>query len=161
MRLLIDSRVNVNQSVLLDHYMYFPERTPLQAACEIGYVEGVELLLGSGADVNSPARHGSTALQFAVIGGHIGTAVLLIERGAHINAPGSKLNGRTALEGAAEHGRIDMLQLLINAGACNNGRDNQYLRSIRLAAMKGHLAVKNLLESLFDRQGVDPMGPLS
>jgi ankyrin repeat protein len=59
MKLLIDAGVNTNQSALLGHHMMFPERTPLQAACEIGYVEGVQLLLDRGAHVNSPAMsHG-------------------------------------------------------------------------------------------------------
>jgi ankyrin repeat protein len=149
MKLLIDAGVDINQPALMVHHMRFPERTPLQAACEIGYVEAVQLLLDRGANVNSPAtgRHGATAFQFAAIGGHIGIAILLINQGADINACGSKLNGRTALEGAAEHGRVDILQLLVNAGACTSGSSENYSRAIRLAGMNGHFTAKATLES--------------
>lgn len=62
-------------------------------------------------------RGGVTALQLAAIGGYVGIALLLLEKGADVNAPAAKFHGRTALEGAVEHGRIDMLKLLHNAGA--------------------------------------------
>jgi len=41
----------------------------------------------------------------------------LLDSGADVNAAGCFHFGRTALEGAAEHGRIDILQLLLNEGA--------------------------------------------
>ncbi len=54
----------------------------------------------------------------------------------------------SAIEGAAEHGRVDMVQLLLNAGVERSmQRDSQYQKAISLAAEHGHLAVRKLLES--------------
>ena len=41
---------------------------------------------------------------------------MLLDAGAHVNAQAALEYGRTALEGAAEHGRIDMVKLLLNSG---------------------------------------------
>jgi ankyrin repeat protein len=60
-----------------------------------------------------------------------------------VNAAPAIEEGRTALEGAAEHGRIDLLQLLINAGADTNS--SQCTRALKLAATYGHDAVCRLL----------------
>jgi ankyrin repeat protein len=72
----------------------------------------------------------------------------LLEYGADVNALGAKPDGRTALEGAAEYGRIDMVQLLLNAGA-NIFADgqSQYESAVRRASKNGHRAVQRLLES--------------
>jgi ankyrin repeat protein len=65
---------------------------------------------------------------------------------ADINAPGAQRHGRTALEGAAEHGRIDMVQFLLSSGAETSGEGTkQYLRAIRLAKTKGHVEVVTIL----------------
>ena len=60
-----------------------------------------------------------------------------------MNAAPAAWEGRTALEGAAEHGRIELLQLLINARADTNS--SQYIRALKLAATNGHDAVCRLL----------------
>jgi ankyrin repeat protein len=59
--------------------------------------------------------------------------------------------GRTALEGAAEHERIDMVQLLLDAGAAieEDGRP-QYDNALKLAARNGHMALRRLLVSYHD-----------
>ena len=70
-----------------------------------------------GADVNAPpaVRGGATALQLAAIGGYIGIVVVLLDNGANVFASAARMNGRTAREGAPEHGRIDMIKVLFNA----------------------------------------------
>ncbi|OGE51855.1 hypothetical protein PENARI_c012G01603 [Penicillium arizonense] len=113
----------------------------------------VKVLLDAGADINRPASShvrlsfgGGTALQFAAIKGYIGIARKLLAKGADVNAKKSLRNGRTALEGAAEHGRIDMLQLLLNEGASieGNGR-HQYIRAIKLAEDNAEFGAAKLL----------------
>lgn len=61
------------------------------------------------------------------------------------------MGGRTALEGAAEHGRLDMVQLLINAGADSHlpGRQ-RYRTAATLAVQEGHIAVANILRARFE-----------
>lgn len=88
--------------------------TALQAAISYSRLGIVEILLEQGADVNAPPaeRDGITALQAAAKHGFIELAVKLIERGASPAASTSQ--GKTAIDFAAEKGRLDMLQLLIN-----------------------------------------------
>ena len=93
-------------------------------------------------------RGGGTALQLAAIGGYIPIACKLLSLGADPNAPASKVNGRTALEGAAEHGRLDMVKVLLNGGAGSRpDHDAQVASAIALAMDKGHLPICELLES--------------
>ena len=130
------------------------KRTPLQRAAELGNLEIVEILVNRGADVNGPAaaRGGGTALQLAVIGCYIQVACRLLSLGANVNAPGSKGNGRTALEAAAEHGRLDMVQILFNAGAAARRSDwGQITHAITLAKGNGHFGVCDLLEAQGNR----------
>jgi ankyrin repeat protein len=126
--------------------------TALQIASRDGNIGIAELLLKSGADVNSPPAEnfGATALQFAALGGYLGVTSLLIDMGADINALPAKIDGRTALEGAAEHGRIDMVQLLKSSGAEISGdEDGQYKRALTRAFENGHHATWRLLQSYF------------
>ena len=132
----------------------FPARlgvkpTPSQRAAELGNLEIVDILVNRGADVNAPAtaRGGGTALQLAVIGCYVPVACRRLSLGANVNAPGSMANGKTALEAAAEHGRLDMVQILFNAGAASGGSDQgQITDAIALAKANGHLGVCDLLE---------------
>lgn len=52
-------------------------------------------------------------------------AVRLLERGADVCAPAALRHGRTAINGAAEHGQFEMVQLLLNAYG-----DHEDLRSV-------------------------------
>lgn len=74
-------------------------------------------LLQRGADVNGrPAtRGGGTALQFACIAGDCNIAAMLLKHGADLGARPSQIHGRWPLEAAAEHGRLEMIQLLWDA----------------------------------------------
>lgn len=140
------------------------KRTPLQRAAEIGSTETIQLLYNRGADVNAtPARTGGgTALQLAAIGGYIPVAIQLLSLKADVNAPGSKANGRTALEGAAEHGRLDMVKVLLNAGAGAGSRESEQKKltnAIALAEENEHFAVCDLLrDHLADRLRQDRQG---
>ena len=135
------------------------KRTPLQKAAELGNTKTVTLLIDSGADVNAPAAHagGGTSLQLAAIGGYIPVACKLLNHKADVNAPASKVNGRTALEGAAEHGRLDMIRLLLNAGAGSGpGGEGQVANAIALARENGFSYICDLLEAHFHlREGQD------
>jgi hypothetical protein len=74
-----------------------------------------------------------------------------------VNETPAKYNGRTALQGAAEYGRIDMLQLLLDEGALNVGEgEPQYRKAIELAERNGHNAAVRLLRSWKDSVSLSP-----
>lgn len=141
-RVLLDHGVDVNAGPM-GRYEEQGPRTALQAAAGTGNLELVRCLLEAGADVESkvcsPKEEG-TALQFAAIAGSVSVVTALIQEGADIKAPAMGRYGRTALEGAAEHGRLDTVQLLINMGAEMTGS-----RALVFARREGHDGVVALL----------------
>ena len=128
--------------------------TVLQLAALNGAIDIVKLLLDRGADVNEPPRkNGGTALQIASWKGFLSLASLLIERGADVNAPRAMGEGQTAVEFAAQHGRYDIVCLLLKNGLnlINDG-NTQYVTALRLAEERGNMAIKELLELHFTKQ---------
>lgn len=64
---------------------------------------------------------------------------ILLQAGADINAPLSSWEGRTAIEGAAENGRLDTVSCLLEAGADIQGKLNtNYRRTVYRAWKHGH-----------------------
>jgi ankyrin repeat protein len=82
-----------------------------------------------------------TALQFAAIAGSMSVVTTLVQAGADVNAPVICGWGRTAIEGAAEHGRLDIVQFLLDLGVEASGS-----RAMQLARKEGHDGVVALLE---------------
>jgi ankyrin repeat protein len=148
-RLLLDHGANVNAAPLA--HLFDTPRTAMQAAAGNSDVSMVRFLLEAGADVESESTsedeqahaypEQGTALQFAAIAGSVSIVTLLIEKGANVFAPAMGDDGRTALEGAAEHGRLDIVQLLLNLGVEVTGS-----RAIQFAREEGHDGVVALLE---------------
>ncbi|KAI0547932.1 hypothetical protein F4679DRAFT_597153 [Xylaria curta] len=144
-RLLLQKGAEVNEPA-----RFGIMRTPLQKAAELNNVEIITLLLENGAEVNAPPAllGGATALQFTAIHGNCELAMTLLEHGARLDVPPSKgPDGRWPLEGAAENGRLDMIQLLWDA---NNGPfdDKQCQKAMRLAEYYGHLGCRDLIKKL-------------
>lgn len=81
------------------------------------------------------------------MGGQTGIARLLIEHGADLNALGSKRGGRTTLEGAAEYGRLDMAQMILELGFDTIGRRGRtaYVMAVVYANKRGHFTVENMI----------------
>jgi ankyrin repeat protein len=130
-------------------YIHACDHSVLKQAAIEGSLEITRLLLNSGADVevtedadDSTTRTSTrtTALQYAAIGGHLSVVHELVSRGADVNAPAWSDYQRTALEGAAENGRLDTVQFLINMQA-----NVHTTRALQFARKEGHEAVVALL----------------
>ncbi|OKO97518.1 hypothetical protein PENSUB_10312 [Penicillium subrubescens] len=120
--------------------------TPLQAAVKHQFVQ-VATELAKSADV-------ATALQIASLRGYIGI-VQLLDLGADVNEGPAKRNGRTALQGAAEYGRIDMLHMLLDKGPLVVGdAKRSYHKAVDLAERNGHMAAAKILRHF--RRTVEP-----
>ncbi|KAI0892805.1 hypothetical protein F4806DRAFT_223058 [Annulohypoxylon nitens] len=151
--LLIRNKAEVNEPA-----QFGIRRTPLQRAVEKNDISMVNSLILEGADVNAlPAIfNGATALQLAAIQGNIKMANLLIHHGALPSIrPPLGVRGRWPLEGAAEHGRFDMIEFLW--GAPGSFIDNEQVRrAMRLAEINGHGGCKLKIQELameFPRNG--------
>ena len=149
--------------------------TALMVALEMGYIEIAKLLIDAGAYVNAQDYYGDTALMLASGGGHPEIVKLLIEAGADVNAvtiaivggysrrtifggyvhkDWETLGGYTALMAASEMGHIDIVKLLIEAGANVNAMteegtmfavDDAGLTALMYASREGHIDIVKLL----------------
>lgn len=88
-----------------------------------------------------------SALQGAAIKGDLQIARLLLKYHADDNAAAAPEKGRTAVEGAAEHGRMDMVRLLLNAGARPDPVSG-FSRAIKLADKNDHYVIGDLLKEV-------------
>jgi ankyrin repeat protein len=108
---LIDQRQgfnhNVNETDLYGH-------TPLYHASTRGHIKCVDVLLGSGADIDT-VFEGS--LHRTIYYGHIDIVQMLIEAGVDIN---KRFNGYTPLHTAVYKENIDIIRLLLDYGADKN-----------------------------------------
>lgn len=140
--------------------------TALQASCarraktsqeEQRQKKTISLLLDSGADINAPPARigGMTALQRAAENGDFAAQEMLFP-GADVNAPPCQLRYHkdrvapvdtgTALDRAAENGRLDMVHFLLNWNAVSHHRgDTGYDGAIQVAEMRGHHMVAELI----------------
>ena len=119
---------------------------PLIEAVRTGNVEQVRALLGDGADPNTPATNGSTALQWAAHREDVRAAELLVRAGARPEV--ANRYGATALLEAATTGNAAMLRVLLDAGADPNTAMPEGETPLMRAARAGRAdAVELLLAS--------------
>lgn len=142
----------------------FAGLTALQAVCTFDAINPeehtrksniVKRLLGHTASPSSlvnaaPAPgFGHTALQTAAMRGDLDVALLLLVHGADVNAPPCEMSDRSAasaLDLAADFGRLDMVQLLLNVNALSSERgETGYQGAIQNAESGGYFAIANLM----------------
>ena len=93
--------------------------TPLLQASRAGDAPMVDILLQAGADPARSHPEGETPLMAAARAGSVPAARLLLTRGADVNAADSFQNA-TALMWASSEGHLEMVDLLLEAGANPN-----------------------------------------
>ena len=118
--------------------------TALMRAAEHGHSEIVKLLLEHGADVRTSSNFSWSALSYAVCTNHAETIELLISAGGDVNQRAGGFSGSaTPLELAASRGFLDLMEVLVKAGAQINCETCHVLEA---ASQAGELeAVKLLL----------------
>jgi ankyrin repeat protein len=120
---------------------------PLHLAAYFGQVEAIELLLDVGTEVDARSTNElrNTPLHAAVASGERGrpAAVLLVERGADVNA--TQHGGWTALHAAAQNGDAALAALLLERRANVNARNDGGQTPLVLAEEAGQLEVAELL----------------
>lgn len=154
--------------------------TALHLAAEDGHTEIIECLLAHGANTEASAKYGITALHSAILFGHSNPVEALLAGGAqteaNITMPISRdlpypypkrtpkgrgryrhfTTGHTALHLAARNGEVEILKILLVAGAQTEAEDETGNRPLHCAARSGHLeTVKVLLAGGAEMEAVD------
>lgn len=75
-------------------------------------------------------------------------ACLLLDNSADVFAPRAKILGRTALEGATEHRRLDMIKLLWNATDGAGFHENECKIATAHANRQGHDHIMEYIQEL-------------
>lgn len=114
--------------------------TALSAAAENGDLEIVRLLL------NYRAKGTSGALQVAAWCGHTDVMQLLLSEGADVNAASLRLSDdtqQTGLQAASSKGDLDIVRLLLDAGALTdiNPSVDEVGTALQFSAMEGHFDI--------------------
>lgn len=119
--------------------------TPLHLAAFFGRTDAVERLLAGGADIAATSRNSltNTPLHAAVAGGHIETAMRLIERGAPVQVGDS--GGHTPLHIAAEAGYASLVKALLDRGADPHAVDAEDKTPLSRAAARNHNDVIDII----------------
>lgn len=163
-QLLLDAGAEVN---VVDQY----NDSPLRAAASAGNSEVVKILQKAGSNPNQLGSGTRSALFEAAIHGHNRIVQSLLQGGAQVEAAtlGSRLShlsgylmdveGVTPLIAAAEGGHLDVVRLLVDAGADVNRPDSIGFTPLMGAACAGHAKmVKFLLERGSRLDAVDTRG---
>ncbi|MCU0599801.1 MAG: ankyrin repeat domain-containing protein [Desulfobacterales bacterium] len=125
----------------------FPNPHPVTVASRYGHLETFKALLAAGADVNKKYS-GEPPLVTAAWSGRIPLVQFLLASGADIHAA-THPERNTALMMAAVDGRVDTVDILLNAGALPNARNSKGFTALMFAAKSGNYKIARLL---IDRQ---------
>ena len=93
----------------------YSRRMTLGLASEHGYVEVVNALTATGADVTNAGNDGRTPISRASCNGHLEVVQALIAAGADVNKADN--SGRTPMYWASQNDHLEVVQALLAAGA--------------------------------------------
>jgi ankyrin repeat protein len=120
--------------------------SPVAAAAKDGDLRAVRTLIAKKANVNEPARDGSTALLWAVYHSNLEMAQALIAAGASVNA--ANKYGVTPLIQASRTGDTPVIDVLLKAGATVSMAHPDGETPVMAAARSGRVeAVRLLVEA--------------
>lgn len=126
----------------------YPHNTPLQHAISAHFQGMLAFLLESGADVNTPNRHGRTALMTAVDCANLPAIRALLRVGANPNAMDD--HGMTAIKLAASAAWVEVFDLLLQAGA-DPGQTRKGAPSTLSCAMAAGAGAESIVARLSEK----------
>lgn len=119
--------------------------TPLIRSARLGHAENIKTLLRLGADIAAADVAGETSIERATLAGHAAAVKTLIDHGGvDVNiVTGSA--GWSLLMSAVAGGSIDIVRLLVDAGADLHRQTSWGETALSLASATGREAIANLL----------------
>jgi ankyrin repeat protein len=121
-----------------------PELDAFEAAA-LGDLDRLAVLLAGGADADAVTADGFTALHFAAFFGKPEAARLLLDRGADVDARGRGWMTGTPLHSAASGRHVDVVEILLAAGADPNARQSGGWTPLHSGAHNGDVATVALM----------------
>lgn len=115
----------------------------LTSAARVGNLDALKTIVASGADIDARQSDGTSALHWAVLGGHHAMVDNLLQNGADANA--ADRYGTTPLSLAALNGDAVAAEALLTAGANANAVDAANESVLMTAARTGNEDVVDLL----------------
>ncbi|KAL4766789.1 ankyrin repeat-containing domain protein [Aspergillus nidulans var. acristatus] len=109
-------------------------KTPLYKAAQFGSENILQYLLDQGADPTKPTVEGWTALHITAFNGHTRAAALLVKDGRIGLDDGTVSYGFTPLHKAVESNSLQIIRLLLDAGANINSLTSENVTPLYLAA---------------------------
>ncbi|MFC1898108.1 ankyrin repeat domain-containing protein [Candidatus Cloacimonadota bacterium] len=119
------------------------ESTPLMFACDRGYLDIVELLVGKGANVNKQDVDGDTPLIWAIAKNNYSIAEYLLQNGADVNIINN--NHINALFWAVNRADVQMVKLLIDNGIDLKVQDYEGNTALHIAGINQKVEIAKLL----------------
>ena len=130
------------------------DESALMLAALKGHLAICQALVAHDADINKP---GWTPLHYAATGGHLEVMRWLLDNHAYIDA--SSPNGTTPLMMAAMYGTNDGVQLLLEAGADPQIKNDKGLNAVDFAKQIQRDAAAKLIAAAIDRLKVTSAKP--
>ena len=123
---------------------YSGSESLIHFACRNGMMKVVNDLIKSKADVNVFDNEKFTPLHRMTIVGNVDMVKLLIKKGADVDVADGRW-GSSPLLFAAQKGKIEIVKILLTAGANINFKNNYELDATHFASKEGHYEIVKLL----------------
>ncbi|CAG9830783.1 unnamed protein product [Diabrotica balteata] len=134
MKILVEAGADVNAVDVEEHSV-------LTCAVRQGYEENVRFLVKKGARVNHEEPGGVTALRLAVWANNCPVVKILLENGARV------IHSHHLVHVGVSNSNLEIIKLLVEAGAMVNSRDDQGLTPLMLACSRKNVAIAKYLLS--------------